>query len=229
MPRSTILGGGAIALIVLAWADPGEAHLFHFANVQSRETQVARDFRLIKELTQWRIKDFDLAAQVYLGELRLRERKPSEPGYLLRADYQLRARVPSLKVLVQATDDQLGTSVNGEIEAALARRDEAGLEAAFRRFFYVQIAELLGALERHLEKPQVTATIFGVLADYLFTAYEVFLALNHPRVHRQVKDALEHLREALPGVEPSKRAAPAEFERSRRRLDGLLGSVTPMR
>lgn len=228
MPPRAAFARGALAFFVLAWAAPGEAHLFHFANVQSRETQVARDFRLIKELTQWGTKDFALAAEVYRGELRLRERKPSEPGYLLKADYQLRPPTPALKVLVQAMDRRLGTSVDVEIEAALSRRDEAGLETAFRKFFYVQIEELLGALERHLAEPQTAVTLFGVLADYLFTSYEVFLALNHPGVYRQVKDALEHLREALPRVEPPKAGAAADFERSRRRLERLLGSVTPM-
>jgi len=227
LPRAALVRR-ALAVFALAWADPGEAHLFHFANVQSRETQVARDFRLIKELTQWGTKDFALAAEVYRGELRLRERKPSEPGYLLKADYQLRPRTPALKLLVQAMDRRLGTSVDVEIEAALSRRNEAGLETAFRKFFYVQIEELFGALERHLAQAQVAATLFGVLADYLFTSYEVFLALNHPGVHRQVKDALEHLQQALPRMEPLKPAAPPDFERSRRRLERLLGSVTPM-
>jgi hypothetical protein len=207
-------------------AAPGEAHLFHFANVRSRETQVARDFRLIKELTQWGTKDFGLAAAVYRGEVRPRERRPSEPGYLLKAEYQRRASSPPLRALIQAMDRRLGTSVNAEIETALARRDPLALEAALRKFFYAEIREILGGLERHLIEPQVADVLFGVLADYLFTSYEVFLALQHPNVYRQVKGALGHLRESLPRAEPLKAAAPAEFERAHRRLERLLRSVT---
>lgn len=225
MSPKAILAPAALAALVLTSAGAADAHLFHFANVQSRETQVARDFRLIKELTQWRNKDFPLAAQVYRGELRPREQKPSEPGYLLKADYQRRPTSPPLKALVQAMDRRRGTSVDAEIEAALARRDEVGLEAAFRTFFYAQVQDLLRVLEQRLAEPQPAATLFAVLTDYLFTSYEVFLALNHPRVHAQVQDALAHLRDALPRAAPPKPADPAGFARSRRRLESLLASV----
>ncbi|MBI4561549.1 MAG: hypothetical protein HY724_05845 [Candidatus Rokubacteria bacterium] len=228
LPRAFCVAG-AFILALLAWPGPGEPHLFHFANVRSQETQVARDFRLIKELTQWGRKDFDLAGKVYRGELRLRERKPSEPGYLLKADYQVTVRVPPLKALVRSTGDRLGTSLDAVIEAALDRRDADRVETAFRKIFYVQIQELLAALERRLVDAQAAEMIFGVLADYLFTSYEVFLALNHPRVHGQVKDALEHLREALPRAGAAKSASPGEFGRWRHRLERLLASVTPMR
>lgn len=221
MSPKAILAPAALAALVLTSAGAADAHLFHFANVQSRETQVARDFRLIKELTQWRNKDFPLAAQVYRGELRPREQKPSEPGYLLKADYQRRPTSPPLKALVQAMDRRRGTSVDAEIEAALARRDEAGLEAAFRTFFYAQVQDLLEVLEQRLAEPQPAATLFAVLTDYLFTSYEVFLALNHPRV----QDALAHLRDALPRAAPPKPADPAGFARSRHRLESLLASV----
>lgn len=190
---------------------------------------MARDFRLVKELTQWGTKDFELARQVYRGELRVRERKPSEPGHLLKAEYQLRAPVPPLKALVQAVDARLGTSLDAEIESALSSRDPAGLEAVFRRFFYVQIHELLDALQGRLTNAEVSEAIFAVLADYLFTSYEVFLALSHPRLHRRVKDALGDLREALPQRRPPKPASPADFERARRRVEQLLGSLTPVR
>lgn len=229
MSRRQVPVAGAVALLLLWWPAPGEAHLFHFANVRSRETQVARDFRLIKELTQWGRKDFELAGKVYRGQLRLRERKLSEPGYLLKADYQLRVRVPPLRTLVQATDERRGTSLDAEIEAALRREDPEGLEVALRKFFFVEIADLLGALERQLADREATETTFGVLADYLFTSYEVFLALNHPRFHREVRDALEHLREALLRAEPLRPGSPGEFGRWRRRLEGLLASVTPTR
>lgn len=226
MWSKAILVPAAIAALVLTSAGAADAHLFHFANVKSRETQVARDFRLIKELTQWGTKDFPLATQVYRGELRPRERKPYEPGYLLKADYQRRPTSPPLKLLVQAMDRRRGRSVDAEIEAALARRDEPGLEAAFRTFFYAQVQDLLELLERRLAEPQPAATLFAVLTDYLFTSYEVFLALNHPRVHTQVQDALAHLRDALPGTAPPKPADPAGFARSRHRLESLLASVT---
>lgn len=225
MAPKAILAPAALAALVLTSAGAADAHLFHFANVQSRETQVARDFRLIKELTQWGTKDFLLAAQVYRGELRPREQKPSEPGYLLKADYQRRPTSPPLKALVQAMDRRRGTSVDAEIEAALARRDEAGLEAAFRTFFHAQVQDLLEVLDQRLAEPQPAATLFAVLADYLFTSYEVFLALNHPRVHTQVQDALAHLRDALPRAAPPKPADPAGFARSRHRLESLLASV----
>lgn len=229
MSLRALRAAGAFALAVLVWPGLGESHLFHFANVKSRETQVARDFRLIKELTQWGRKDYGLASKVYRGELRLRERKPAEPGYLLKADFQPKVRVPPLKALVQATEGRLGVLLDAAIEDALSHGDAAGVEAAFRKFFYVQIQELLDALERRLADPERAEATFGVLADYLFTSYEVFLALNHPRVHGQVKDSLEHLRQALPRVDAAKSASPGEFARWRHRLERLLMSVTPMR
>jgi hypothetical protein len=196
--------GGLIlaALAVLLTPVGADAHLFHFAGLALRETQVARDFRLIKELIEWKDKHFDFASKVYRGEIRPRPSNPAEPGFLLKARYQRTFPTPPLKVLAVEVDRQYGTAVDPWIEARLAARNEEGVKAGFRVLFYFQIRQLLDALAKHRDRPAVARQLFGVLTDYLFTAFEVHLALSDRPTYLRVKDTLEHLRAAAGLTDP---------------------------
>jgi hypothetical protein len=197
------------------------AHLFHFAGLAMGETQVARDFRLLKELIEWKDKHFDLATKVYRGEIRRRPSNPAEPGFLLKARYQRAFQAPPLKALAVEIDRRYGTGVDSWIEARLAARDEEGVKAGFRTFFYVQIRGVLDGLIRHGDRREVARQLFGVLTDYLFTAFEVHLALNARPSYLRVKDTLEHLRAAA-GLADATAASPNEIPRLRARLLSLL-------
>lgn len=219
--RRSSLNFLAIAMAVLLLPAAAQAHLFHFAGLQMTETQVARDFRLIKELIEWKDKRFDVAAQVYRGELRRRPTSPAEPGFLLKARYQRTFPTPPLKVFAQEIDESYETSIDRWIENRLAARDEEGVKAGFRVLFYFHIRGVLDALVRQEDRRPVVRQLFGVVTDYLFTAFEVHLALNDRPTYLHVKDTLEHLREAA-GLTDPPRLRPSEVRRLRARLLSLL-------
>lgn len=204
------------------------AHLFHFAGLQMNETQVARDFRLVKELIEWKDKHFDMARQVYRGELRRHPRNPAEPGFLLKARYQRTFLTPPLKVLAQQLDDTYRTAIDPWIEARLTAEDEEGVKAGFRVLFYFHIREVSDALVQQGDRQAMARQLFSVLTDYLFTAFEIHLALTDPQTYLRVKDTLEHLREAA-GLTDRARPRPDEIRRLRTRLLGLLARTLDRR
>lgn len=213
----------ALLTPALAWG-----HLFHFAGLQVTETQAARDFRLIKELIEWKDKHFDLAGRVYRGELRRRARNAGEPGFLLKARYQREPSSPPLKILARHLDERYGAAVDPWIEARLAAQDEDGVKAGCRVVFYFQIREMVNALVERGERPVVTRLLFGALTDSLFTAFEIHLALADRATYLRVKDTLDHLRDAA-GLGPSTARRPADVRRHARRLLTLLAGTLDRR
>lgn len=217
-----------VLFVVLLAPSAARAHLFHFAGLQMAETQVARDFRLIKELIEWKDKHFDVAREVYRGEVRRWAKSPAEPGFLLKARYQRAFPAPPLKVLAQQLDETYGTAIDPWIEGSFIARDEEGVKSGFRVLFYFQIREVLDALVRHGDRPAVARQLFSVLTDYLFTAFEIHLALTDRPNYLRVKDTLEHLREAA-GLTDAARRRPEEVWRLRIRLFSLLARTLDRR
>lgn len=217
-----------VIVAVLLAPVTAQAHLFHFAGLQMQETQMARDFRVVKELIEWKDKHFDVATEVYRGEVRRRVPNPTEPGFLLKARYQRTFPTPPLKNLAQQLDDRYGTAIDPWIEARLVARDEEGVKAGLRVLFYFHIREVLDALVSHEERPPVVRQLFGVLTDYLFTAFEVHLALTDRATHLRVKDTLQHLREAA-GLTDPPTPRPHEVRRLRTRLLSLLARTLDRR
>jgi hypothetical protein len=132
-----------------------------------------------------------------------------------------------LKVLAQQLDQVHGTAIDPWIEARLTARDEEGVKSGFRVLFYFQIREVLDALVQHEDQPAVVRQLFGVLTDYLFTAFEIHLALTDRPAYLRVKDTLEHLREAAGLTDAVLR--PDEVRRLRTRLLGLLARTLDKR
>jgi hypothetical protein len=92
----------------------------------------------------------------------------------------------------------------------------------------VYIRELLDALVEHGNRLAVARQLFGVLTDYLFTAFEIHLALTDRPTYLRVTDTLEHLREAAGLTEPP-RPRPEEVRRLRARLLALLARTMERR
>lgn len=222
MRREAIGLGLGLALIVCL---PGSAsaHLFHFANVRVRETQIARDFRLIKELIEWPDKHFELARKVYRGEIRRRGAEEADPGFLLKSASQRAFPSPPLKELVQAMDARHGTANDVALELAFDGQDEEGIKARLRPLFVFEIEAVLDAMGAHLDIPRISDQLFGVLTDYIFTAFEIHLALRNRPVYLTLRDAVGHLQETLsPGANPPARDRRQRFERERSRILALL-------
>lgn len=192
-------GAGLVALFAfIALGTPdAAAHLFHFQNVSLKETQVSADYQLLVRLIDLGANRFDLAREVYQGRLRERIRRPSEPGLVVKAEYQKAIRAPSLEALAQRAEAKHGVALRERIEAALAARDVEGVKAAFRAFFLTQIADLLEAMEARLEDPTATRAGYAVLRYYFSTAFEFHMITRHRLRYFDARNALGDLEASL--------------------------------
>lgn len=200
-----------------------EAHLFHFQNVSLKETQVSADYQLLIRLVDLGANRFDLASEVYRGRLRQRIRRVSEPGFVVKAEYQTAVRGPSLEALARRAEARHGLPLRARIEAALAARDVEKVKAAFRAFFLTQIADLLEAMEGQLESPRVAREVYAVLRDYFSTAFEFHMITRQRLRYFDARNALEDLEASL-GSEAFP-PNPEAFARYRERLLLVLSDV----
>jgi hypothetical protein len=105
--------------------------------------------------------------------------------------------ISPLKELVRVLDARHGTAHDAAIERTFDRKDEEGT-------------------------PRITEQLFGVLTDYIFTAFEIHLALLNRPVYLALRDAVGHLQEALSPSDDARAIRRERFDRERRRILTLL-------
>src|SRR5262245_50828754 len=127
--RKGLAGGVVCVLTLLPWV-VAEAHLFHKV-FELPDTQLVKDYRVLAQLIEYPYERFDLGASVYRGEMRVRLKpggirkwltRPSEPGMVYKADYQLQRWSGTLAEEVQRLDQAYGMALHRQITAGLDRR-----------------------------------------------------------------------------------------------------------
>lgn len=219
MKRASLL----VALLFLApWLGFGkaEAHLFHFQNVKLQETWISSDYLLLIKLIDLGAERFELAEEVWTGHLKSKPKNPYDPGFILKANYQRKVRIGSLRELALKVDQERGTRIVEKVERTLRSRDVEGVKAAFREFFFHQILELFEAMERAFKRPEVSSELFAVAQHYFSVAFEYHLLTSDRMAYVRLKRALEELQGSLgtsqvpPNLE--------KFKTSKKRVLGLL-------
>lgn len=218
----------ALALFLLLAVVPAtaDAHLFHDV-YEVPDNQLTRDYLVLVKLIEYPYERFDVAARTYRGEERVRLkpggfrgwlRRPVEPGLVFKADYQLARWSGTLAGECRRLDDAHGTRLGQRIETALAARQAEPVKAAFREAFVFLTAELFDALERHIDEPEATSTLYRFLDRYHGVAHEAWLNVHDPTRAVIVRSALDAVTRTLGdrarGVPP----APEAFAQQRTRV-----------
>lgn len=228
----------AAGLVVVSWlgvAPPAaQAHLFHDV-YEVPDNQLTRDYLVLARLIDYPYEKFDLATRVYLGEERVRLkpggfrgwlRRPSEPGMVFKADWQLNRWSGSLAGECERIDAAHGTRLRARIGAGLGARRAEPVKAAFREVFFYLTEEVFQALERHLDQPEATGQLTTFLGRYYGVAHEAWMNVNHREravVLRAALDAVERaLGDPARGVPPAPEALAQQRERVLRTLREAL-------
>jgi hypothetical protein len=223
-----LLLGLALPLLALV-PDIGAAHLFH-KMYEPPETQLTRDTRVLQLLLD-DPERFELARQVYQGRTRVRLKpggfrkqltRPSEPGMVFKADYQLTRWSGSLEKEAARIDRERGTSLAKRIEGALAVRDRDGIRAALREMYVVLLDELLESLWDLLERPDATTGLYPYLLRYYSVNLEGYLNIRHPVAASTARAALDAIGRGLGDPETGAPPAPEVFDQQRRRFLRVL-------
>ena len=225
------LGLGSAALLLA----PGDssAHLFH-KKYAPPETQLTRDARVLQLLVGDPTDRFELARSVYEGDTRVRLRsgayrawlrRPSEPGLVFKAHYQLNRWSGSLKTEALRIDRERGTALAARIEAGLGGRDGQTVLAALRQMFLVLLGELLESLWQRLDRAEVAARLYPYVSSYYGVNLEGHMNARHPSAATTARAALDTMARALPDPETGAPASPEAFDRQRRRFVRVLSEA----
>jgi hypothetical protein len=226
--RLAILGFGSVALALA----PGDvsAHLFHKV-YEPPENQLTRDARVLQLLVSDPTDRLELARAVYEGATRVRLkpggyrtwlRRPTEPGLVFKADYQLNRWSGSLKTEALRIGRERGTALAARIEAGLERRDGETVMAALREMFALLLEELLESLWRRLDQPEVATRLYPHVSSYYAVNLEGYLNARHPSAATTARAALDAMARALPDPQTDAPAAPEAFDQQRRRFVRVL-------
>ena len=224
-----------LAVLLAAVPATADAHLFHDV-YEVPDNQLTRDYLVLVKLVDFPYAKFDVAARTYEGEERVRLkpggfrgwlRRPTEPGLVFKADYQLARWSGTLAGECRRIDAAHGTRFAVRIETALAARQAEPVKAAFREAFVYLMAELFDALERHLDEPDAAGTLYQFLGRYHGVAHEAWLNV-HDRaravVVRSALDAVERtIGDRARGVPPSPEAFAQQRTRVLRTLRAAFG------
>lgn len=111
--------------------------------------------------------------------------------------------ISPLKELVRVLNACPGTAHDAAIERTFDRKDEEGA-------------------------PRITEQLFGVLADHIFTAFEIHLAFRSRPVHLALRDAVEHLQKTLSPSDGARASIRRQrLDQERRRILALLQIGAP--
>ncbi|MBI3628475.1 MAG: hypothetical protein HY217_02635 [Candidatus Rokubacteria bacterium] len=227
MSRRLRGAGLAIGLGAFALApDLAGAHLFHTV-YEAPETQLTRDARVLLLLVDDPAGSFAVARGVYTGDTRVRLKpggfrrwllRPSEPGLVFKAGYQLTRWSGSLKTEAERVDRERGSRLAPRLEAALGARDREAVHAALREMFVVLIEELLESLAARLDQPETAARLYALVPRYYGVALEAYLNVRDPGAGTIARAALDAMARALPDPETGAPPAPEAFDQQRRRF-----------
>lgn len=215
----------------------GGAHLFH-KGWSPPETQLTRDTRLLQLLLDDPSERFELAREVYEGRTRVRLKpggfrrwlvRPSEPGLVFKADYQLERWSGSLRDEAERIDRARGSRLHPRLQAALSARDREGVGAALRDMYVVLLDELLASLWDHLDEPETAARLYQLVLGYWGVNLESYFNIRHPATAPVAGAALEAMSRAIGDPETGAPAAPEAFDTQRRRFLRVLREAVPGR
>jgi hypothetical protein len=218
----------ALALVpALALTPSGaRAHLFH-QTYAPPENQLTRDTRLLQLILDDPSERFELAREVWEGTTRVRLKpggfrrwlvRPSEPGMVFKADYQLHRWSGSLEAEAGRIDATYGTDLVARIETGFVERGRDAVKAALREMYAVLLRELLDALWLHLDRTGVTARLYPFVLRYYTVSLEGYLNTSHPAAATTARAALDAMARALGDPESGTPPSPEAFDQQRRRL-----------
>jgi hypothetical protein len=230
----TMRGLAMVALMVVALApSDAAAHLFH-KMYEPPENQMTRDTRLLQLVLDDPAERFDLARQVWEGTTRVRVKpggfrkwlvRPSEPGMVFKADYQLHRWSGSLKAEAARIDKRYGAAFGDRIETGLAQRNRDQVKAALREMYVVLLRELLDAVSAHLEDLETTERLYPFLLRYYSVNLQGHLNMRNPAAAGAAEATLAAIARALGDSETGAPPAPETFDRQRARLLRVLGEA----
>ncbi|HXH13512.1 MAG TPA: hypothetical protein VNP04_27530 [Alphaproteobacteria bacterium] len=224
---------GLLFLMVVLLAGSAEGHLFHQV-FEVPDTQLTKDYTVLLRLIDFPNEHFALAEQVYRGEQRVRLkpggfrswlRRPSEPGMVFKADYQLRRWSGSLEGEAQRLDQTYGTTLRQRIEAGLQSRNAEAVKAAFREFFFYLIGELFEAIWMRLDEAEAPGRLYDYVSRYFSVSQEAFLNINYRAHYVMLRAVLDALERTLGDGDRSIPPAPEAFHQQRARFLRMLGQV----
>ena len=239
MPRSTRRSRATVAgLVVVSWLGvapaAAQAHLFHEV-YEVPDNQLTRDYLVLARLIDYPYEKFHLATRVYLGQERVRLkpggfrgwlRRPSEPGMVFKAEWQLGRWSGSLAGECARIDAAHGTRLRARIEMELGAGRAEPVKAAFREVFFYLIEEIFQAIERPLDQPEATGPLATFLGRYYGVAHEAWMNVNHRERAVVLRAALDAVGRALGdpgrGVPPAPEALAQQRERVLRTLREAL-------
>jgi hypothetical protein len=211
------------------------AHLFH-KGWTPPETQLTRDTRVVQLLVDDPAERFELAREVYEGRARVRLKpggfrrwlvRPSEPGMVFKADYQLERWSGSLRAEAERIDRARGTRLQLRLEAALSGRDREGVRSGLRAMYAVLVEELLASLWERLDEPETAARLYQLVLGYWSVNLEGYLNIHHPAAAPVAGVALAAMERALGDSETGAPGSPEAFDKQRRRFLRILGEAVP--
>jgi hypothetical protein len=209
------LAGGVAWMLVLWPCLAAEAHLFHKV-FELPDTQLTKDYWVLVQLSEFPNERFDLATEVYRGEVRVRLKpggfrkwltRSNEPGMVYKADYQLQRWSSSLATEVQRLDQTYGTTLHEQIVEGLRTRQAEPVKQAFRHVFFYLLSELAEAMWAHIENPEATLRLYQFFSRYFSISLEAFLALNHRVDYLVLRTTIEAMEVSL--GEPEKALPPS--------------------
>jgi hypothetical protein len=202
--RRVLVSAAAVLAMPLLGPHRAGAHLFHEVS-EPPDNQLTRDYQTLVKLVDFPVQNFAMAREVYDGRQRVRMkpggfrswlRRPTEPGMVFKADWQLHRWTGTLAGECQRLDRSRGAGLDARVRQALAASDAGTVRGALREVFAYLIAELLHALERRLGDPEAAPIILAFASRYFVLVHEAWLNI-HDRPRALV------LRAALAAVERS--------------------------
>jgi hypothetical protein len=230
----TVARLAAVALLAVTLLPfPAAAHLFH-RTYEPPENQMTRDTRLLQLVLDDPAERFDLARQVWEGRTRVRVKpggfrkwlvRPSEPGMVFKADYQLNRWSGSLRTEAARIDQRHGSTLVERVESGLGARNREQVKSALRAMYLVLLRELLESVWAHLEDAETVERLYPFVLRYYAVNLQGHLNMRQPAAAAGVEATLAAISRALGDSETGAPPAPEVFDRQRTRLLRVLGEA----
>jgi len=221
-----------LAVLLLPFA-VAEAHLFHKV-FELPDNQLTKDYWVFMQLIEFPHERFDLAAEVYRGDVRVRLKpggfrkwlkRPIEPGMVYRADYQLKRWDGTLAAEVQRVDRTYGTTLHQQIHEGLEARHAEAVKQAFRQLFFYLIDELSEAIWERLETSAAPLQLYQFFFRYFSVGLEAFLAINHRLDYLVLRTAIEAVERSLGDPSRDVPPSPEMYHQHRTRFRRVLAQT----
>jgi hypothetical protein len=198
------------------------------------ETQLTRDYALIRLLLKNPKDQFEQIERVYDGTLHAPAAFSAPRSVLKRADraklirpaYHTQGWSGSLRAEVSRIDAIRSTRLTGIIERGLQENDAPQIETGLRLFFAILLDELLAGVEQRMDSSVAVSRGVQHARRYYREALDAYLIINSPEHAARASAALEAMSEVSREAETSNASARASFIRERTNLmravrDGL--------